>query len=403
MRYIRRVLGDRLEAKSRGFPVLILTGPRRAGKTTLLRKYFPQASYHLLEDLDTIAKIKEDPRSFVEDLRLPVILDEIQNVPELLNYIRTQVDLSGRKKTEWLLTGSQEPALMKGVTESMAGRAAIFSLLPLSCEESPKVTPLRGGFPEIVTGQVETDTWFRSYLQTYLERDVRSISSLRDLTTFRTFLALVASRIGQVLNKTDIAAPLGVSVPTVTQWLSILEMTHQLIVVPPFYENFGKRLVKAPKIYLADSGLAAHLLGIESEKTLRRSPFLGPLFEGFVATEIIKAQINRGRRKELYYFRDRPGLEVDFLVPMGDRNIALIEAKASRTLWPGDASNMLQLQKKMGRYQANLFLVRCPSSSLPEMGILSRGVKSLSYKKISGILYPEESTKRPAQLGRKQV
>ncbi len=387
MRYIGRILGDELKTKARGFPVLILTGPRRSGKTTLLGKCFPRASYHLLEDTDLIARIKDDPRSFVEGLRLPAILDEIQNVPELLNYIRTQADLSGRRETRWLLTGSQEPALMKGVSESMAGRAAIFTLLPLSYEESRKVSIFRGGFPEIVTKQMEADTWFRSYIQTYLERDVRSISSLRDLTTFRRFLALVASRIGQVLNKTEIAAPLGISVPTVAEWLNILEATHQIILVPPFYENFGKRLVKSPKVYLADSGLAAHLLGIESEKTMMRSPFLGPLFEGFVAGEIVKAQLNRGRRKELYYFRDRPGLEVDFLVPKADRNLALIEAKASRTIRPGDALNMLRLRKNMGRYRTSSYLVRLPSPSLGEMDVMKEGVKTLSYKKIPEALY----------------
>lgn len=387
MRYIRRILGDEFRTKTKGFPVLILTGPRRSGKTTLLRKCYPRAAYHLLEDTDTIARIKEDPRSFVEGLQLPAILDEIQNVPELLNYIRTQADLSGKRETRWLLTGSQEPALMKGVTESMAGRAAIFSLLPLSHEESPGVSIFRGGFPEIVTEQAEADTWFRSYIQTYLERDVRSISSLRDLTTFRRFLALVASRIGQVLNKTELAAPLGVSVPTISQWLNILEATHQVILVPPFYENFGKRLIKSPKVYLADSGLAAHLLGIESEKAMMRSSFRGPLFEGFVASEIVKAQLNRGRRKELYYFRDRPGLEVDFLVPTADRALVLIEAKASRTLQPDDALPMLRLQKKMGRYHTSPCLVHLPSPSLMEMSALREGVKILSYKKIPQVLY----------------
>lgn len=389
MRYIGRLLGDGLKGKARGFPVLILTGPRRSGKTTLLRRCFPRASYHLLEDTDLVARIKDDPRSFIEGLKLPVILDEIQNVPELLNYIRTQVDLSGKRETVWLLTGSQEPALMKGVSESMAGRAAIFTLLPLSYAESQKVSIFRGGFPEVVTKQTEPDTWFRSYIQTYLERDVRSISSLRDLTTFRRFLALVASRTGQVLNKTEMAAPLGISVPTVAEWLNILEATHQIFLIPPFYENFGKRLIKAPKIYLADSGLSAHLLGIESENGMRRSPFAGPLFEGFVASEIVKAQLNRGRRKELYYFRDRQGLEIDFLAPTGDRNLVLIEAKASRTIRPGDAWNMLRLQKKMGRYHARCYLVQLPSPSLEEMRVIREGVKAISYKKIFEALYPQ--------------
>ncbi len=167
--------------------------------------------------------------------------------------------------------------------------------------------PLAGGFPEVVLHPRGRDLWYASYLQTYIERDVRSITSVRDLAVFRRFLALVASRHGQMLNRTDLAAPLGVSVPTISEWLHILEITGQIVLVPPYFENFGKRLVKSPKVYWGDAGLACHLLGIQSQGELERSPFLGSIFEGFVATEILKAQVNRGHRKELYYFRDQQG------------------------------------------------------------------------------------------------
>lgn len=386
MPYIHRLLEKELKESARGFPVLILTGPRRSGKTTLLRRHFPKASYYLLEDLDTIARIKSDPRSFLESLAPPVILDEIQNTPELLNYIRTQVDLSGRKRTEWLLTGSQEPALMKGVSESLAGRAAIFHLLPFSNAESSKVTVFSGGFPEIVTEQARPETWFRSYLQTYLERDIRSVSSIRDLATFRRFLSLVASRIGQVLNRTDIASPLGISIPTVTEWLNLLEVTHQIILVPPFFENFGKRLIKSPKIYFVDSGLAAHLLGFESESALARSTFSGSLFENFVASEIVKAQLNLGKRKELYFFRDRPGLEVDFVVPLANHRLALIEAKASKTIHPLDALNLNRLMGAVKKYQVESYVVHPPAKSLKDIEFLSAGVKTVSYARIPDII-----------------
>jgi predicted AAA+ superfamily ATPase len=284
MKYLRRMLEAQLLLAVQHFPALLLTGPRRSGKTTLLRHTFPQATYVLLEEADTVARVRADPRSFLAGLQPPVILDEIQNTPEFLTYLRAHIDAAPSKKGQWLLTGSQEAPLMKGVTESMAGRVAVFSLLPLSVEETPELTLLSGGFPEVLAAPKAADIWFRSYLQTYLERDVRAVASIQDLAMFRRFLGLLASRCGQMLNKTEIAAPLGVSVPTITQWLSILELTGQILLISPFYENFGKRLVKTPKLYFADSGLACHLVSVRDPETLATSPFLGPLFEGLVAS-----------------------------------------------------------------------------------------------------------------------
>jgi predicted AAA+ superfamily ATPase len=246
---------------------------------------------------------------------------------------------------------------MRGVTESMAGRAAIFQLLPLALQETTLVSPLRGGFPEVLARPRASPVWFRSYVQTYLERDVRAVSSIRDLAQFRRFLALLAARHGQVLNKTDLAAPLGVSVPTVTEWLGILEITAQVLIVPPYFESFGKRLVKSPKVYFADSGLVCHLLGIDSDASLRRSPFAGPVFEGFVAAEIAKTQIGRGRPREFYYFRDQQGLEVDFVVPQGGGRLALIEARSSRTPRPDDAAPLVRLGKAIGGHDLNKYVV----------------------------------------------
>jgi predicted AAA+ superfamily ATPase len=260
----------------------------------------------------------------------------------------------------------------------MAGRAAVFQLLPLSCRETPKVSPLRGGFPEVIARPSTASTWFRSYVQTYLERDVRAVSSIRDLATFRRFLALVASRCGQILNKTDLAAPLSVSVPTIAEWLSILEVTGQIVLLPPFYENFGKRLIKSPKLYFVDSGLLCHLLGIESERQFVRSPFAGAIFEGFVASELIKQQIGIGRPRELYFFRDQQGLEVDFLLPRGDGRLWLIEAKAGRTVGPDAATSLSRLAANMKGARAEGFVVHRPGRGAPPTTALRPGVKALS-------------------------
>ncbi len=348
MALIARALEPELRRAARAFPIVVLTGPRRSGKTTLLRSVFPHAEYHLLEDLDLVARFRADPRTFVDGLRPPAILDEIQHVPEILAYIRSIVDSKPRQTGRFLLTGSQEAPLMRGVTESMAGRAAVLQLLPLSLAESPKVSLLRGGFPEVIARPGSARLWFASYLQTYLERDVRAVTQIRDLSTFRRFLGLVASRTGRVLNRSDLAAPLGVSVPTVSQWLSILETTGLVLLVPPFYESFGKRLVKSPKLYLADPGLASHLLGLDTLRALERSPFLGPVWEGFVASEIAKQQVNAGRRREIYWFRDQQGLEVDFVVPETAARLLLIEAKATRTPRPEDAEPIARLGRAVG-------------------------------------------------------
>ena len=308
MRFVQRAMQPTVLEATRSFPAVVLTGPRRAGKTTLLRHVLPRATYVLLEDPDVQARARSDPRGLLESIRRPALFDEIQNVPELFGYIRTLIDRNPSAMGQWLFTGSQEAPLMQGVTESMAGRAAILQLMPLSLAETSRVNLLYGGFPEVLARPAGRQLWFSSYIQTYLERDVRAIVNIRDLATFRRFLALLASRHGQMLNRSDLAGPLGVSVPTVSEWLHVLEITGQIILVPPYFENFGKRLVKSPKIYLTDSGMACHLLGITTQAELNRSPFLGALFEGFVASDYqIPDQFRPAQRAVPFPRRHRAG------------------------------------------------------------------------------------------------
>jgi uncharacterized protein len=382
---ISRSLASTVERAARAFGAVLLTGPRRSGKTTLLRTLRPDAPYYLLEDPDVVARFRSDPRGFLAEIRGPVILDEVQHVPEIFNYVRARIDAEPKRRGQWFLTGSQEAPLMQRVTESMAGRAAILHLWPLSTTESPKVSMFRGGYPEVVTRPSSADLWLQSYVQSYLERDVRAVTQVRDLATFRRFVALLASLTGQMLNKTTLAAPLGVSVPTITQWLSVLEVTGQILLVPPYFKNFGKRLVKTPKVYLVDSGLACHLLGIDSAKALERSPFLGAIFEGFVASEIAKQQINRGGRPELYYFRDHQGLEVDFLVP-GREGMFLVEAKASRTPMPSMADSLVRLRGAMEPTEATALLVHRTTTGTPTSTALRPGVRAVDLSQLLRLL-----------------
>ncbi len=373
----RRELQTEIKKAARRFGAVILSGPRRAGKTFLLQQTFPGASYHLLEDPDVLARIKSDPRGWIESVRTPAIVDEIQNAPELFSYIRTAIDGSPGKKGRWFLTGSQEFSLMEGVSESMAGRAAVFQLAPLSFREIGSWDLIRGGFPEVVLQPRGSRTWFSSYVQTYLERDVRPLRAVKDLVTFRRFLALVASRHGQILNRSDLAAPLGISVPTVSEWLGVLEATGQILLVPPFFENFGKRLIKSPKIYWIDPGLVCFLLGIETKDQLEHSPFMGAVFEGFIASEIVKNQVNRGRSRELYFFRDEQGLEVDFLALGPGGKVHLVEAKWSKTITPADAAPLKKLAAAIRGRTVEAVIVHRASKSGNKLETVAPGVRAL--------------------------
>jgi len=385
MKFVHRNIEQILLQACSTFPSVVLTGPRRAGKTFLLRNLFPKASYVQLEDPDVLLAVRSDPQGFLASLRLPAIVDEVQQVPELFSYIRSRIDENPGVKGQWILTGSQESLLLEGVSESMAGRAAILRLSPFASSEDSRVSPYLGGYPEALAAGKAASLWFSSYVQTYLERDVRSILAVRSLPTFHRFLKILATRHGQMLNKTAIAAPLGVSVPTLTEWIGILEMSGLVTLLPPYYRNVGKRLVKTPKLYFSDSGLVCHLLGIRSNAELKVSPFYGTVFEGFVVSEILKAQWARGQEGEVYYFRDEQGLEVDIVYSPREGSVELLECKSSSTVTPDMTSSMRRLAKafKSEGLSVNMRLVYNPIGGRSVVPTVGPEVKAISLARFA--------------------
>lgn len=374
-----RLLSDSILATARQWPVIAILGPRQSGKTTLARQLFPDLPYCSFEDPDLRRSALDDPRGLLALYPDGAVLDEVQHVPELLSYLQTVVDQvaneAGRRRP-WVLTGSQNLLLGERVSQSLAGRVAVHRLLPLSREELGEDAPddldeqlLSGGYPAIWQRRVPPAEWLASYLQTYVERDVRSLRQIGDLADFQRFLRLVAGRVGQLVNRASLANDLGVAPNTVKDWLSVLEATFVIHRLPPYFRNFGKRLVKAPKLYFVDTGLAAHLLGIRSREQLQTHPARGALMENHVLSEALKAAWHRGRPPELYFWRDQTGNEVDLLLAESSAVVHAVEIKSGQT-WSGHFRKGIErFRQAADELQGENIVVYGGTQALPQAGI----------------------------------
>lgn len=360
IRIIKREILTELLTLAGSYPILTITGPRQSGKTTLAKEAFPTKPYTNLEELDIRSFAKEDPRRFLGQFPEGAILDEIQHVPELLSYIQSIVDQKNQHGM-FVLTGSHQLALQRTVTQSLAGRVALLQLLPLSIDEVRSINStltvddylLQGFYPRVYKDNLNPTKNYANYVHTYLERDIKELINVKDLSTFRKFIKLCAGRIGQILNMASLSNDVGISSHTIKHWLSILEASYIIVLLQPYYENFGKRLIKSPKLYFNDVGLASYLLGIETVSQLSRDPLRGSLFENLVLLDLIKQRLNKGKEPRFYYYRDSGQHEIDIIYQSAHKLIP-IEVKASETYHQDFAKTL--------RYFHELTKSRCDNS-----------------------------------------
>ncbi len=338
--YIKRNLEPTIIEAAKYFPVITVTGPRQSGKTTMLRHLFPDLHYYSLEDLDIRNFAASDPVRFLHLHKEGMILDEVHNCPDLLSYIQGIVDEDHNKR--YILSGSSNFALLKKVSQSLAGRSGVFELMPLSAAEAKNggvdVTDVdtllyNGLYPAVCSGRNIPKFLYPSYIKTYLERDVRGLLNVKDMRLFGIFLRLCAGRIGSVFNASEIANEVGVTAKTIQSWTSILEASYVLYLLPPYFENSRKRLTKSPKLYFCDTGLACSLLGIESPEQLAFDKMRGHLFENLIVTEMLKHRLNAGKESNLYFYRDSNQNEIDIIVCNAD-SIDAVEVKSAMTFSP---------------------------------------------------------------------
>ena len=335
---IKRKIEPLLKELSTQYPVITITGPRQSGKTTLCKNAFPDYKYVNLEAIDTRQFAKDDPRGFLEQYDNHIILDEIQRAPELLSYLQVIID-EKKEPGQFIITGSQQFEIMSNITQTLAGRTALLKLLPFSISEIQGIYNLdsidklilTGFYPRIYDLSLNPTQALGDYLVTYVERDLRQLAAIKDLSLFEKFLKLCAGRIGQILNLQSLANDVGVSHTTVRSWISLLEASYIVFLLKPWYGNVSKRLIKSPKLYFYDVGLASYLLGLENENQVSRDPLRGNLFENLVLMEILKYRFNRGKRNNLYFYRDSKGSEVDIIYEIG-RDLFPIEVKAGATV-----------------------------------------------------------------------
>jgi Predicted ATPase (AAA+ superfamily) len=348
---ITRDITPELVLSATEYPVVTILGPRQSGKTTLARMTFPDKPYFSLEDPDVRVAAEGDPRGFLGQMEDGGILDEVQRLPALLSYLQGIVDTGGGNG-RFILTGSHQPRLHEAISQSLAGRTAMLTLWPFSIHElrryesalDPYELIVEGCFPRLHEEGLEPRRFYNGYLQTYVERDVRALIQLRDLSQFQQFLTLLAGRVGQVVNLTSLSSDVGVSTTTIRNWISVLKASYVLFELPPFFENIRKRVIKSPKIFFTDVGLAAFLLGIHTPEQASRDPLRGSLYENLVIADIVKGALNEGIRPEVYFFRDAHGNEVDLLI-REEGGLTPVEIKSSSTF-------SIDFVKGLERFQA---------------------------------------------------
>ena len=355
---IRRMIEPQLGRLAAQFPVVTISGPRQSGKTTLVQNYFKNHEYVNLEEPEIRNYAESDPKGFLTDHPAPVIFDEVQRVPQLLSYIQAESDRT-RKMGQYVLTGSHQPQLNAQVSQSLAGRTGLLRLLPLSIAELKASGSImdrdeyiyRGFLPKLhALPQSEPDLEYANYFATYVERDVRQLINLKHQHEFELFVRLLAGRTGQLLNLSSLSDDIGVSSAALKEWLNVLEASFIVFRLQPYFENFGKRLVRMPKIYFTEVGLAAWLLGIKSSDMASRDPLLGNLFENMVTAEALKARLNSGNTPDLYFFRDQRGFEIDLLLA-DNRKLYPFEIKAARTWSNSFAVNLKKFSERDSKIQ----------------------------------------------------
>jgi predicted AAA+ superfamily ATPase len=386
---IKREMADELRRLVKEYPVVTITGPRQAGKTTLSRHVLNDYAYSNLEVPETREIAEKDPRAYLGSFKGNVIIDEIQRVPGLLSYIQAGVDeekINGR----YVLTGSHQLQLREAITQSLAGRTALLHLLPLSISELAgsgieygdfEEYCFKGLFPRLYEQGLRPATMFSNYYQTYVERDVRQLIQLKDASLFEKMIKLLAGRTGQLIDYSSLANDVGVDSKTIRNWLSLLEASFVVFKLPPYFENFGKRVIKAPKYYFTDVGLLCYLLGIRKPGQISRDPLVGGIFENLVVLECLKQQLNRGEAPDLYFFRDSDGNEVDLLFPDG-RNLTAIEIKSAQTFSMKQLKGIRRIRAlSQDVHQAYLVYTG-------EFHQLSDGVTALPFHRASEVVRP---------------
>ncbi|MDP2423194.1 MAG: ATP-binding protein [Bacteroidales bacterium] len=387
--FVPRVLSVKLQQAAQQFPVLFLTGPRQSGKTTLLKQTFPDYRYVNLEDPEMRAWALEQPKDFLQVNSWPVIIDEAQYAPELFSYIQLITD-NHQKAGMFLLSGSQNFLLMEKITQSLAGRSAILNLFPLSytelagagIDDETNIMILKGFFPRIYQSIDEVSLFYKSYINTYVERDVRQLANIGNLNDFVRFIKLCAGRTGQLLNLSSLATEAGIAYNTCKSWLSWLSAGFVLQLVQPHYKNFNKKIVKAPKIYFNDTGLLCNLLGINSTETLALHPLRGSIFENLIYIELIKQRMNSAKDSNIWFWRDNHGTEIDFILEEA-LTLTAIDVKPGMNFHDAYLKNLL-LFKKYNPDVGKLFLVYD--------GQLSReknDISIINWKRFMAMLYEQ--------------